>query len=599
MRLFAVVGVLVVAGVAMAAPLEVLINGDTVSGGLGSQEALIAAAPPLNANVTVVSDAVWNGMTAAQFGFYDLLIVGDPTCSSLPAGVISSASVYGSVVMGLAGGRTAAGNRVLVGTDPVYHDGGDYTSPGARGTIIREGIAYAASKPNTTGMYFDASCYGITVPVLDALSAGSGAWTINQSPPCGGSVSLIASSPPFFPGLSTASLQGWSCSVHESFPTFRSDWCALAVATDTPSHPTCGVDPNTGLNACGEAYILISGRCDITSQGISVSPLDATNPVGTSHTVTANVHELDGTPVAGKLVTFTVTGQNGGASGTCVPVDCKSDVNGNVSFTYFDANGAGDDTILASFTDAAGSLQTATAQKHWVGGCVPADCNDDDPCTDDTCVSGSVSAATLLIGHDTTRLEREYQKNGTFIQTWGAIGAATGAAVDPGGVVYIANPSFGNNVIEKRSPSDGSLGTMTATIDGQWIEDMGNFGGGFILAGTYEGNVYKLSTVNAAHTLMFSTTDSFVGVTFDGTNIWTTGGLTNNLVYKRTLTGTVLATFDTGQFNGGIGYDPDDGTLWIGHFTGQVTHHTQLGALLGGFSTGIDNFIDGDRKSVV
>jgi hypothetical protein len=49
-----------------------------------------------------------------------------------------------------------------------------------------------------------------------------------------------------------------------------------------------------------------------------------------------------------------------------VPADCKSDVNGNVSFTYSDGNGAGDDTIKASFTDSAGSLQTATAQKHWV-----------------------------------------------------------------------------------------------------------------------------------------------------------------------------------------------------------------------------------------
>jgi hypothetical protein len=37
-----------------------------------------------------------------------------------------------------------------------------------------------------------------------------------------------------------------------------------------------------------------------------------------------------------------------------------------VSFTYTDANGAGDDTIKASFTDATGSLQSATAQKHWV-----------------------------------------------------------------------------------------------------------------------------------------------------------------------------------------------------------------------------------------
>ena len=83
--------------------------------------------------------------------------------------------------------------------------------------------------------------------------------------------------------------------------------------------------------------------------------------------MTANVHAVGGTPVvAGQLVDFTVTGQNAGASGTCVPADCKSDASGNVAFTYSDGNGAGDDTIKASFTDTAGSLQTATAQKHWV-----------------------------------------------------------------------------------------------------------------------------------------------------------------------------------------------------------------------------------------
>jgi hypothetical protein len=367
--LLALVGVLVSAGGANAAAPKALINASTVSGSPSQEEAIATTA---GFAVTVVSDATWGAMTASDFGQYDLLIAGDPTCGSLPPGLVSSASVYGPVVLGLAGGRTSAGNRIVVGTDPVFHDGGDYTSPGARGTIIREGIAYAGSHPGTTGMYFDATCsdgFGAagTLAILTAISAGGPAWTIDGTPPCGGSVSLIASDLSF-PDLTTASLQGWGCSVHESFPTFPTEWTALAVATDTASHPTCGVDPHTGLNACGEAYILITSGV-VHSLVISVSPLEVTNPVGTSHTVTANVHEVGGTPpVAGQLVTFTVTGQNAGASGTCLPADCKSDVNGNVSFTYFDGAGAGDDTIKASFTDAAGSLQTATAQKHWMSG---------------------------------------------------------------------------------------------------------------------------------------------------------------------------------------------------------------------------------------
>jgi hypothetical protein len=102
---------------------------------------------------------------------------------------------------------------------------------------------------------------------------------------------------------------------------------------------------------------------------ISVSPLESSNPTGTSHTVTANVHAVGGTPVVvGQLVAFSVTGVNAGATGTCVPADCKSDANGNVRFTYLGAKGVGDDTVKASFTDTAGSLQTATAQKHWTEG---------------------------------------------------------------------------------------------------------------------------------------------------------------------------------------------------------------------------------------
>ncbi|MEP6625339.1 MAG: hypothetical protein ABJC79_12910 [Acidimicrobiia bacterium] len=357
---------------AAAVSRTALINGASVTGA-PSQEEQIATA--LGLTVTVVDDTTWAGMTSAQFGAYDVLIAGDPGCGTVPPGVAASTAAWGPVVLGHGGGRTGAGNRVEVGTDPVLHDGGDFTSPDARGTIIREGIAYAANNVGTTGFYFDSTCGDApgdgsdTVKILTAMSEGTGAWTINTGPPCGGSVSLIASHPSFT-DLTTTSLAGWSCSVHESFPTFPSDWSALAVATDTPTMPTCGVDPGSGLNACGEAYALVAGASIVVeSKVISISPPDATNPVGTDHTVIANVHDVSGAPpVAGQLVDFTVTGQNAGATGTCVPANCTSDAGGNVSFTYHDANGAGDDTVKASFKDAAGSLQTATAQKHWTEG---------------------------------------------------------------------------------------------------------------------------------------------------------------------------------------------------------------------------------------
>ncbi len=299
----------------------------------------------------------------------------------------------------------------------------------------------------------------------------------------------------------------------------------------------------------------------------------------------------------------------------CVAVSATEDATGAYDLYDFAADSTSDPDAF----DGARSIRGSTARTQPVSRrtgsaaplqCTPGSCDDNDVCTVDTCdpltgciytpvscddgnvctvdscsPTGGPGVATLFLGHDTSQLERQYQKIGTFIQTWGTITDATGAAVDASGVVYICNPAYGANVIERRGPGDTNLGTITATVNGQFIEDLGNFGGGFILAGTFEGDVYTINTTTGAHTLLFSTGQTFIGVTYDGTHIWTTGGYTTTLVSKRTLSGTVVATFDTGRMNAGIGYDPDDGTLWIGHFNGQVTHYSQLGTLLGGFST--------------
>src|SRR5206468_5842046 len=144
----------------------------------------------------------WGSMTASQFGQYDVLIAGDPDCGALPNGLVASAPRWGQVVLGHAGGRTLAGNRVVVGTDPDLHAG---NNPGSgRETVVKDGIAFAGAQTGTTGMYFDTSCGGNyygqgaqTVSTLDAMSEGSGTWAIDTNPPCGGAVSLIASNSSF------------------------------------------------------------------------------------------------------------------------------------------------------------------------------------------------------------------------------------------------------------------------------------------------------------------------------------------------------------------------------------------------------------------
>ena len=357
-------------GTATAAVRTALVLDSTVSGGLASIEATEATANGFT--VTLASDADWAAMTSAQFAAYDLLVVGDPTCSFIPEAVSSNATALADAVMARAGGRAIVGNRVLIGTDPVFHStqGGD--------KLVETAMDFAGVKLGASNLYLDVSCVdedydsNSAPDVLDKLlplltSDSTPGWTENQSPPCGGSASLISNADQFA-SLTSADLQGWGCSVHETFPTYPSDWVPLALATDAPTQPTCGTDVDTSLPACGEAYILISGSgITATAPNLALTPPTTTKAVGASHTVTAAVTQSGtSTPAAGVLVTFTITGANAAAVGTCVPVSCVSDAAGQVTFTYTGTS-AGDDTIYASIT-VSGTTQTATAAATWTTG---------------------------------------------------------------------------------------------------------------------------------------------------------------------------------------------------------------------------------------
>lgn len=118
--------------------------------------------------------------------------------------------------------------------------------------------------------------------------------------------------------------------------------------------------------------------CAVAVVGISLTPATATNPVGTPHTVTATVTDSAGNPRANVLVTFTVTGANAGAQGTCNPASCQTDANGQVTFTYTGAV-AGDDRITACFMQGATQVCSREVTKTWTavgpGPCPPDDEN--------------------------------------------------------------------------------------------------------------------------------------------------------------------------------------------------------------------------------
>ena len=347
--------------------MKALILGSTVTGGASSSEATEAIANGFT--VTVVDNTTWGSMTAAQFSDYQLLVIGDPTCSALPAVVSQNAQALADAVMARVGSNTRVGNRILIGTDPRFH-----LSQGGN-KLIETGIDFAGALENASGLYLNVTCND---PDYDGNGIGDGqdkllplltsdpaaAWTQNPSPPCGGSVSLISNAAQFST-LTTTNLQGWGCSVHETFPTYPADWAPLAVATDTTTKPTCGTDVTSGEPKCGEAYILVSGAgITSTAPNLELTPLTDTNPVGTPHTVTATVTNPDDSPRSGVTVSFVVTGPNAGATGACGPATCITGADGKVTYTYT-GTAVGDDTINAAIT-VDGSRQTATAAKTWV-----------------------------------------------------------------------------------------------------------------------------------------------------------------------------------------------------------------------------------------
>jgi hypothetical protein len=362
--------------------MSALINGDSITNddgitdGSGNPISLEQfAAQQAGYNVTVVTGTQWDAMTAADFAKYQVLIVGDPDCSTTPVSATSNAGTWAPVVMGTSGQNSAVGNRVVVGTDPEFHyiNGGGGAAPSTPGDpttagaehLVQDGITYGGGVSGATGVYFDTSCddNGSDASVLNSLSSAGTGFTEDSSPPCGGSVQLIASNP-VFSTLTDADIQGWECSDHITFPAYPTDWQPLAVATDTSSHPTCGTDPNTGTTACGESYVLLAGEgIVVTAPDLALAPASGSDPAGGSHTVTATVTR-SGSPVSGSTVSFDVTGQNAGVTGSCVPASCQTDTNGTVTFTYPDTAGAGGDTINASVT-IGGTTEHATATETW------------------------------------------------------------------------------------------------------------------------------------------------------------------------------------------------------------------------------------------
>lgn len=160
------------------------------------------------------------------------------------------------------------------------------------------------------------------------------------------------------------------------------------IVSGFPSPEAMAVDPLTGdllvTNLLGLTVNRVRGlRPQVWQVGLTQE--EVSRKIGQPHTVTAMVSE----PRAGVPVTFTVmAGPNVGASGTCAPnVDCTTDTNGVVRFTYT-GSGAGTDEIQAAVEAATcDTLRSPVVMVEWTGNRPPVaqsaalDIDEDTPTT--------------------------------------------------------------------------------------------------------------------------------------------------------------------------------------------------------------------------
>jgi hypothetical protein len=342
-----------------------------LGGDTGSWEEFQANA--LGLTPVIASPADWGTMTSANFATYRAVVLGDRTCSA------DLNDVAAAEANKTTWSPAVKGNVIVIGTDPVFHAQFGGNAAGAQ-TLIKNGIGFAAADATKTGVYIALGCYyyssGVDTPV--PLLSGFGTFTVQGQFTFGGGCpanSHIVASHPALTGLTDADLSNWSCSTHEAFDAFAPTFAVLAINEDIPT----GYVATDGT--AGGPYIIARGVTVISD--IKLTPETDTNPIGTSHTVTATVTQDDpvpGTPVVGTVVTFKViSGPNAGATGTGTTNSV-----GAATFTYSGAGGVGTDFIQATFVDSSGHTQTSnTAQKTWE---IP---------------TANCSSATLLVGRTT------------------------------------------------------------------------------------------------------------------------------------------------------------------------------------------------------
>jgi hypothetical protein len=316
----------------------------------GGDQLLTTSAADVN---TVVNSATTNGgvtqYTAKSSG-------GGST--NFTAGINAAVTILGA---------SSQGTKVVVmASDGASNSGGAGFNAALANLTATGATAYTVAIGNGT------SCTSGSAGTLQQIANATGG-TCFQIPDPGNLPAII-------PDLISTSLDKLEISVDGGAAT------QIANADIDPDLPQAGpiaVDYSTTVSGlapgdheiCVTAYGSDAGgsanvtRCEtIHVLKLTIDQDTDTNELGSdnTHTVTVTV-EGDPSQVAGYVIGFEVTGQNGGTAGTCDPPDCATDANGQVTFTYtvpIEPDSLGEDAIAAT-TTIAGEEVTVDVHKLW------------------------------------------------------------------------------------------------------------------------------------------------------------------------------------------------------------------------------------------
>ncbi len=170
---------------------------------------------------------------------------------------------------------------------------------------------------------------------------------------------------------------------------------------------------------------------------------------------------------------------------------------------------------------------------------------------------------------------------------------ATGFAIDlPGNIVYFGTSGA---TITPRNLDTLAAGTPFSPATG-FSEDMTFDGSHILRVGINAGAVFEINPATGAILSSFNPGFTPLGVAWDGSGLWVIQFAVAGLVERFDINGNPTGEFfNAGSFLvGGLGFDPRDGTLWIGTL-GRVYHYQTDGTQLGFFDVTVnaDRFVDG------